>query len=1798
MPVTRPEDSGSGSADPEDQELGFDEPLRTQAISLEDIELVGGDLPVPMPVTVPGAGSVRSSGPVPVQAPPPTATPGLDDSDDGGFVESPRTQAISLEEIQFIEEQRGAALAPSVRPTPRAESIPPPLRAQTVPPPVPATPPVLPRAATVAYPGRSPNSTVPPVPGATSEHSPLPVAPPPRAPSTAELDAALAEASAGDWPKRADALRAELERETDKARSAFLAYELGELTERRLRDEAGAVKLYGRALQSDPSFRPNLWAIRRVFYRRALWPNLIKLIDAEARFARDDAERADLMLEKGHVFEDKIKDRAAARDAYDRAIALDSQHAGALHARERLALVDQDDATLEGLWRALADASGSPTRRVAYLLDLAQLHAARGEAGVETALEVVSEAVALGVERGRVARLRERLAERADDAHALLAALEARVALAVEAFGPGGVTSAPADLPDAGSVVTDRATRLRQEIVACRRRGAHVAAGSGDPDRAWRLLEHAATLVPGEPLLLMDLANLAEETGKHEQLAQLCARLAALDADPARQLALSLRRADALARAGHEAETEALLDQMLAGAPGYLPVIELRKRRAMAAGEGGAEALASLYEGEAAAARLGTAFGPDVVGKPDPAWAAAAYLAAGDLYALRLNRPDEAQAAYGQALEVVPGHPEALWALVGLHEHNSRLDAACELLEAQVERHGPESSGPVEDYLEHLARLYDEQAQPEQALMALRRLAERRPDDRALTWRIVDLLRDAGRVEERLQVLERLSDGEHDPARRAALHVEIARIADEELDRPELAADRYRQALLLEPENRWAGAALSSLLRRAGRWEELVAVRRAEAAAEPDAPRAARALREAAAVLARRLGRPAEAAALYQELAERAPDDPAGLAGLVDAASGDPEQLAGALERLAAAQTPEMGLGRTLLRQAELYEAMGKTAEAARVYELARDAGGVDAHADWALFELGASGAGPDVRAAIAGLAAGRQSIDDGVRADLLEELAWLAAGDEAAADGVDAVLAASPGRTSALLARTLVASRRRDTPALAGALAALADRTSDARVAAALLLRAATLSPDAHTAAALAARAVEREPDNPGAGLEAGERLPAPTMTFARRSGLLARRAEGSSDPALRVALDLERAEEAEAQGHLAEAGRVLAGVLARAPGHPGALAQVVRLARRSGDGETLARAAYQLGVALADPESAAASLAEAARLLENDLDRKDDAARVWRAVLERLPLDDEAFSRAHFLFEKHEDPSALHELLSHRLRHVDEAEEEVPHRVARAALRARRKDLAGAARDLERVLALVPAHAAALSALADVRVQQGGRGEDAAALLERFLATTPTPDVWAAESARLRLARVLADDAGDLAGAVRVLDALLATHPDHLEGLERLATALERLGEYERAATELERLGALRGDRGARARDELRAARLYKDRLSHRGRAKHALERARALAPLDLEVVRELVQVVPDNERAAVLARALADVREQLPGEAERAPLFERLVALAGLVGDAALELYAGGALLTLGGDDGAQKLAHEQRVRAAAAKPGEPSAILSGEAWRARLVHPGWRGPLAELWACLHDAVAAMGVHEPSQLGFSKADRVTAKSTGKIYPYVLTWMRALGLGEVELYVSPGRAGVAIAIASETPILYLGADVARGDGLLARARLARALTSARERCGPLLDQPDDDLGLTFAAAVRVGGADPARVPALAAYAGHRGLDERARALGKAITRRGKKGLPAALARLGDVTELAPFLLAVRATAGRAALLVAGDVPAALDAANGDRRIQDPRHDPLALDLLVYAVSEDLLTLRRELGL
>src|SRR5262249_11776059 len=166
----------------------------------------------------------------------------------------------------------------------------------------------------------------------------------------------------------------------------------------------------------------------------------------------------------------------------------------------------------------------------------------------------------------------------------------------------------------------------------------------------------------------------------------------------------------------------------------------------------------------------------------------------------------------------------------------------------------------AEDAPARLAGLYQDQGRMPSATATLERLAALRPDDAVLRFRLEHLYSAAGHHAERVPILEALA-AKSIPARHAAILYEIGRIHDQHLGSASAAIDAPRRALAVDPQDRTLRGALLSLLRRSGRWEELVAELRAEADLA-DGRGAARALHTAAAIFERRLGRSADAAAL------------------------------------------------------------------------------------------------------------------------------------------------------------------------------------------------------------------------------------------------------------------------------------------------------------------------------------------------------------------------------------------------------------------------------------------------------------------------------------------------------------------------------------------------------------------------------------------------------------------------------------------------------------------------------------------------------------------------------------------------------------------------------------------------------------------------------------------------------------------------------------------------------------------------------------------------------------------------
>ena len=421
--------------------------------------------------------------------------------------------------------------------------------------------------------------------------------------------------------------------EPEKGRTALYQHEIGELTESRAGDEGAAVKAYAKALQSDATLKPNLWAIRRVFERRALWPNLQKLLDAEIRFAKTPEEKAELYVEKGELLEDRLNDPARALDCFNRAIEASPASLPAWMALEKIHTRARDLGQLARVWRGMADATGEPARKVALLLDLARLQESIGGG---------PDAGAGAVARGARRRRRRRIACSTSSS-----GLPTRAAIKRGAAGGARRARAAADGRSSAELPIARAACNESErLVALRRRQARWRASAATAKARGATCRRRCAAAPGEPLIVRELSELAESLGRWDELADLLAARVEVGAGGAQDRAPA-ERAEALRRAGKAAEADAVESEVARDEPGHLGLLIARERTALAARDW--EKLAALWTAEA---ELANSDGTPT-GKRDPEWAATAFVQAAAAYD-HLGREAEAHKALDDARKLVP----------------------------------------------------------------------------------------------------------------------------------------------------------------------------------------------------------------------------------------------------------------------------------------------------------------------------------------------------------------------------------------------------------------------------------------------------------------------------------------------------------------------------------------------------------------------------------------------------------------------------------------------------------------------------------------------------------------------------------------------------------------------------------------------------------------------------------------------------------------------------------------------------------------------------------------------------------------------------------------------------------------------------------------------------------------------------------------------------------------------------------------------------------------------------------------
>lgn len=1657
----------------------------------------------------------------------------------------------------------------------------------------------------------------------------LPVMPPPLESlleNPTAVDRAAEELTEAGAERRAEELSRKHEARDD-AESAVLAYEAGELYERRLADEARAVKAYGRSLVLDSSYRPNLWAIRRVFYRRSLWPNLIKLVDAELRYVRSEEERADLLLEKARILAHQLGEWGQARAALEEAVRVAPGQQVPLLELERLVAREQDVAALKEVWELLGDAAGHPARKVATLVDVAR---SCEPAELPRALSALDGAAAVAVDEvdiERIARERVRICEAAGATAEVVTAIDKLISALLRAFGPAGVA-----VPNTAvkrDEAPDRATELRLEIVALRRYQAQLLRRE-EPQRSWEVLQDALVLAPGEALLLGDLTDLAEELGRFEDLAELVASWQAIEGDPNRGLVLSIRRADALLRGGRRDEAKALLASLDATAPGFIVLTSAAERDALSERDGAA--LAAALMRAAQAAQLGTWMGASTSGESsaDAQAAAALYVGAAEIYAYVVGGEQglaEAKTALGKALELRPGDLAAFEASVELCDHQGDVPGALALIDRRLgetrELDGRRA------LLERATRIAKSHGDLEIALATDRKLLEISPADRSLKWRVEAMLGQLGREVERAELLSTLATEEPDPTRRVMALVAAARLR-ERLGQIDVATELYRQALGIWPDDVFARESLADLLRAQERWAELVDERRAEARLLPDGPAARRALREAAWVLEHRIGDIPAALAVYIDWSERLTDDRTALEGVARcyARLGDGPNEVAIRGRLADLE----GSPVVIWEWARSLERAGKIDQAIEAYRLVLDAENAAANAgeprtgvaaplaSITLGELAVRRNDPLLEVeAIAALALRTTSTELG--AALAEEAGWryaLVLDDvERAAQSFAAALEIAPLRKGALLGLGLTAAKRGDLIAQGAAFEALAGAVTMPEAAGALHLRAAAMA-SAMNDAPLAQRRVTAAwtaaHEDVSALMVAAEtwQLPEPgeggntdgvVDSLLARAEVLERRAALADDPSSRAHWELDLAEVLERAGRLREAGAVIVGVLRAAPDDVRALVALRRMSQRAGDRKLWADASYRLARQIAAPVAKLSLLRDAVSLYDGASPGAPPASlghalAAYRRMFEVEPGVPE-FTRYLELIRQSGDVPGLLVALSTRLDWIDAnepAEAGVPVLLERATVRFGSGDQLGAITDLDDLLGREPTHLEALRFRADLALLTGD-APGAADRWRRCLAIETRPERRA--DIELALARVLSEEMSDVAGAIEQMVRVVAQQPGDLGLRERLFGLYTRIPDWDHAARELRELIRLRPTAEEKARDEHRLAALLRDKVGDRLGARLALDRGRNLDPLNLDCIRELADLLDPPARQQMLASAADRLREVIGETPTKAVLYDRLAAVLGWQSDVDGRWLALTALEAVGTPTAEQRQVLAQGRARGRAGGGTPKR-LDSQSW-VQLTPPMPSSTSNELWRAMAAAVTASINLDAQKLGFGRGERVPVKKLAERDRQLAAALSTFGLSEVELFVSEGhdaRAQLARILSTETPTICLGREIAGAATAAARFQLGRGLALAVNGYGTLAEIRDGELERFVVAALRAADAPvPAYLQEMVAGE-DAALTERTRLMKKHLSRKDRTTIGQLALRGDALVDVNGFRRAALGAAHRAGLLWCGDLAvalAAIDSGRGGRALTD---SPAAIDLVVWSVSTHHLTMREELGI
>jgi tetratricopeptide (TPR) repeat protein len=678
-------------------------------------------------------------------------------------------------------------------------------------------------------------------------------------------------------------------------------FQIGEIHEMRLFNEDEAIRWYQAALEIEPTFRPSLRALSKLYTRRKLWEPLILMLHAEAEATDDSSRAAAAHTRMAEIFEVQLEDADQAIDHHARALALQPGLATPFKALTRLySVAARYHELIELLERGIDEASDED-RRVAYLFRIADIYGDYLHEPVQAA-HTFRRILKLDPDHLGAIHALQRSCEVAGRYKELVDALEIEAAKTLEK------QRIVALLARAGEILDDKLDDREGALIRYRRaleidpKHAPSLAGLGRLyhrlgrwDDLLAVYERELGITPpgrAAVALLHTMGGLCEDKVGDELRAIDCYRRAiAIDAkhgpslhglarllqhrrafpELVEVLELELRglgdpksRALTAYRIGRAYEEHiqdlnkavAAYHKATEAVPEYRPALDglARVRASQEAWAGVVEDLAT----EAATSR-------------EPALATAALLRAGEIFAEQLNQPERAIAAYERVIERDPTNIAAMLALEPLYRQQGLWKSLIELFLRESKVLGDDGARVA--VLREVAHLYEHQAMGdgEQLRATYGAILQRAPND-PVALVALERLALAGRDEPLLtRVDAQLASGDDDPALIGAYYTRLG----ETLERASTmssALKAYEMGLAHDPDSLGAMYGLVRVATALDDPRALVAAKSRLAVAERSGEAAANLLVDAAKIRLQRLDEADGATQDLESALERWPD--------------------------------------------------------------------------------------------------------------------------------------------------------------------------------------------------------------------------------------------------------------------------------------------------------------------------------------------------------------------------------------------------------------------------------------------------------------------------------------------------------------------------------------------------------------------------------------------------------------------------------------------------------------------------------------------------------------------------------------------------------------------------------------------------------------------------------------------------------------------------------------------------------------------------------------------------------------